>query len=91
MNQKHHGRTMIHAREVLNEIKWRDGLKFADVLVFYRDRHRHDLVILEGARILSWDKSFIYTDSDSVIPFHRVERIEHKNDVVLYKRTRKKE
>ena len=67
--------SMKHARDVLNEIKWRDGLTLERVQIYYRDRMVKDYKVLVGAEIASWDKSFIYTKKDSAIPFHRVERI----------------
>ena len=74
---------MKHARDVLNEIKWRDGLKLSDSVIYYRDRVKPELGCLEGSRIRNWDKSFIYTDTDSVIPFHRVEEIVHSGEVMF--------
>jgi uncharacterized protein (UPF0248 family) len=74
---------MKHARDVLNEIKWRDGLKLSETVIYYRDRVKPELGYLEGSRILNWDKSFIYTDTDSAIPFHRVDEIVHSGEVMF--------
>jgi uncharacterized protein (UPF0248 family) len=79
---------MKHARDILNEIKWRDELELEDTVVYYEDRVRPELGFIEGKNIRSWDKSFIYTDKDSAIPFHRVEVIVHKNDE-MYRRGKK--
>jgi uncharacterized protein (UPF0248 family) len=76
---------MKHARDALNEIKWRDGLGLEDAMVYYLDHQQPELSIIEGKNIQSWDKSFIYTTTGSVIPFHRVEKIMHKSEV-LYSR-----
>ena len=74
---------MKHARDVLNEIKWRNGYYLKDTVIYYRDRKLVEPNILEGQRIENWDKSFIYTDTGSVIPFHRVVKIKHK-DIELF-------
>jgi uncharacterized protein (UPF0248 family) len=74
---------MKHARDVLNEIKWRSSLDLAETVVYYQDRVKPELGFIEGSRIISWDKSFIYTDTGSAIPFHRVEKIIYK-DKELY-------
>ncbi len=80
---------MKHARDVLNEIKWRDDLELSKTIIFYRDRNLFGLVTLMGSKILSWDKSFIYTDRDTAIPFHRVEKIVH-NDREMFKKPKAK-
>jgi uncharacterized protein (UPF0248 family) len=78
---------MKHARDVLNEIKWRYGRDLAETVIYYIDRVRPELGFIEGERIKSWDKSFIYTETDSAIPFHRVERIKHRGrEVYSHKR-----
>ena len=71
---------MKHPRDVLNEIKWRDGLELSKTMIHYKDRVKPELSYIEGNSIKSWDKSFIYTDSGSAIPFHRVELIIHDGD-----------
>ncbi len=76
---------MLHARDILNGIKWRDGFELADTMIFYKDRIKPELGYIEGGKVRSWDKSFIYTDQGSAIPFHRVELIEHRGKD-LYKR-----
>ena len=78
---------MKHARDALNEIKWREEYSLKNAIVFYIDRAKQELAQLKGNQIESWDKSFIYTEADSVIPFHRVEVVKHI-DEVLYRRAR---
>ncbi len=73
---------MKHARDVLNEIKWRSGMDLTDTIIYYVDRVRPELGFTEGEHVQSWDKSFIYTDSGSAIPFHRVEVITHRGEEV---------
>jgi uncharacterized protein (UPF0248 family) len=77
---------MKHVRDVLNEFKWRNGFELDELELFYRDHARPQLMVLEGAKINSWDKSFIYTDKNTAIPYHRVERIEHKGEVIYYRK-----
>lgn len=78
---------MKYARDVLNEIKWREEMDLAETVVYYEDRVKPELGYIEGTRISSWDKSFIYTDSGGAIPFHRVKVIVHKG-LEVYKRNK---
>jgi len=74
---------MVHPREILNEIKWRPGFDLSALVIYYRDRVRPDHGFIEGVQIKNWDKSFIYTDKDSAIPFHRIEEIIHRGEVMF--------
>jgi len=76
---------MKHVRDVLNEFKWRNGFELAELKLYYRDHAQAQLMVLEGAKIEAWDKSFIYTDMNTAIPYHRVERIEYKSQVIYNK------
>jgi uncharacterized protein (UPF0248 family) len=78
---------MKHARDVLNEIKWRDEFSFEKTIIFYRDHTQPEPMELPGVQIRNWDKSFIYTISGSSIPFHRVEIIRH-NHQEMYRHSR---
>jgi len=77
---------MKHVRDVLNEFKWRNGFKLAELKLYYRDRAQTQLMVLEGTKIETWDKSFIYTDRQTAIPYHRVERIEYEGDIIYNRR-----
>jgi uncharacterized protein (UPF0248 family) len=79
---------MAHPRDILNEIKWRDGLNLSEIVIYYKDRVMPERGYIKGIQIKKWDKSFIYTKSDSVIPFHRVDEIIHK-DKIMFKRKKK--
>jgi uncharacterized protein (UPF0248 family) len=75
---------MLHVRNILDEIKWRDGFSFEDLEIEYRDRIESRLITLFGSEIKDWDKSFIYTTKGGTIPFHRVEMITHKGEVMYH-------
>ena len=79
---------MKHPRSILNEIKWRDELSLDETVVYYLDRLHPELGVIEGAKIASWDKSFIYSETGGAIPFHRVQLIVH-NDRELFRREQK--
>ncbi len=82
---------MIHARDVLNEIKWRNNLALSETTIFYRNHKQPHLMTLQGTQIKSWDKSFIYTSKETSIPFHRVEKILNKGQVMYIKNKGEKE
>ena len=69
---------MPHPRSILNEIKWRSEFSLEETVVYYIDRVHPELGVIEGKKIESWDKSFIYTESGGAIPFHRVQLIIHQ-------------
>jgi uncharacterized protein (UPF0248 family) len=79
---------MKHARDVLNELKWREELNLAHVRIFYNDHTQESLIELSGNELKDWDKSFIYSVSGGVIPFHRVEIIKLYHEE-LYRHSKK--
>ena len=70
---------MKHVRDVLNEIKWREGYELSKLKIYYSDRVEHSTKSVSGDKLRSWDKSFFYTIFDSAIPFHRVQSIQYDN------------
>ena len=64
------------AREILNELRWREPGRLADAILWYRDRLRpegHRLI--RGAEILSLERRY-FTISGGRLPYYRIERID---------------
>ena len=73
---------MPYPREVLNELKWREGLTLDDALVTYRHRGAPgDERTISGREIEELQHSF-FRAGGSVIPYHRILRIEHRGEIV---------
>ena len=73
---------MLHVRDILNQMKWHEGFNIKDIEIEYRDRIESRSITLSGSEIEDWDKSFIYTNKGGAIPFHRVEMITHKGEII---------
>jgi uncharacterized protein (UPF0248 family) len=77
---------MATAREVLNELKWREDRDFAEVMVTYIHRGApNDEMTISGAEIESLNNSFMQTESAS-IPYHRIVKIEYKGTLIWERR-----
>jgi uncharacterized protein (UPF0248 family) len=71
---------------MLNELKWRENREFAEVAVTYIHRGApNDVMVIEGADIVSLDNSFFRT-ADSSIPYHRIIRIEYRGEAIWERR-----
>ena len=57
------------AREVLNELRWRQPNRLADANVFYRDRTRPEgYRVIRGSQIVELERRYFYhTDGPSPI------------------------
>lgn len=59
-------------REVLNELKWREGMGLAEAEVWVLDRARAEgYAVIPGTELRNLGRSFFETDR-AAIPYHRV-------------------
>jgi len=74
---------MTSPREILNELKWKQGcsLDFAEIWYIHRGAP-NDTMIIHGKDIVKLEKSFMLTTSAS-IPYHRIFKIVYKNEVIF--------
>lgn len=84
--------TAVHGpREVLNELKWREGALHEAVVHYIHRGAPGDTRIVEGARILELGASF-FTLQDrrgpASIPYHRVFRIDRRGDIIWERASR---
>jgi uncharacterized protein (UPF0248 family) len=71
------------AREVLNELKWREDREFTLVKVYIVHRGvPDDTRILQGSEILTLDQLFFQT-AETPIPYHRIFKITYEDEVVF--------
>ncbi len=74
---------MTTARDILNELKWRDGRSLEGVEIFYVHRGApRDFKVLNGKDIINLGRSFI-KHTDGEIPYHRVFQISKGAKVLL--------
>jgi len=82
---------MPTAREVLNELKWREGLDLESAEVWYVHRGApNDTAIIPGRAITELGHSFFQT-ADASIPYHRVLKIVHAGQVLFDRREYRKD
>lgn len=74
-----------HARDMLNEIKWRFDLGRCRIYYIHRGAPG-DTRIAEGSAIKSIDRAFLVLAGeaqDAYIPYHRIFRIEFDNRIIF--------
>lgn len=76
-----------HARDILNEIRWRFDLSRCRVFYIHRGAPG-DMRTAEGSAIKGIDRAFLVLAGDAqdaYIPYHRISRIEF-DDRIIYER-----
>jgi len=64
------------AREILNELRWREPNRLADARVFYRDRTRPEgYRLIRGSEILELERRY-FTTRTARLPYYKIEKIE---------------
>lgn len=73
---------MPFPRDVLNRLRWTEGLEGVVVTYLHRGAPG-DRMSIKGEDVVELERSFFVT-ADSKIPYHRIRQIKRK-DEVLYK------
>ncbi len=74
---------MRTARDVLNELKWREDKSLAGCEVYYVHRGAPgDFKVIKGDEIEDLGRSFIYLERGQ-IPYHRVFKIVSRKEVIF--------
>ena len=77
---------MSTARDILNELKWREDRNISDAEIWYVHRGApNDTKIISGGDILALERSFMIL-SDASIPYHRIFRIVYQSKTIFEKR-----
>jgi len=64
------------AREVLNELRWREPGRLGDAVVWYRDRRRPEgQRVIHGAEILGLERRY-FTTAGGRLPYYKIQRID---------------
>jgi len=71
------------AREVLNELRWREPSRLVDAVVSYRDRTRPERYrSIRGSEILELQRRY-FTTKTTRLPYYKIERIECEGEVLF--------
>jgi len=72
------------AREVLNELRWREGDRLAEATISYRDRTAATgLRIIPGSAIVGLERRYFTTVSEGRLPYYKIERIERNGSLLF--------
>ena len=73
---------MPRIRDLLNELKWKQGYTLENVEITYVHRGApKNRKIISGTDITEIGKSFLYTNT-ATIPYHRISKISYNNEIV---------
>ena len=70
------------ARDVLNELRWREGRNLAQAIVWVQGRRADDVKAIRGEQIVDLGRWYFST-ATSTIPYHKVVRIEREDEVLF--------
>lgn len=73
---------MRTARDVLNELRWREGLDLAKAELWVRGRTDADVTMLRGDRIVDLDRR-TFSTARATIPYYKIIRIAYEGQVVF--------
>jgi uncharacterized protein (UPF0248 family) len=80
-------RTKTNPRQVLNRLKWTEGLSLEKAEIWYVHRGSpDDTMIIMGSAIRELESSFFQTD-EAMIPYHRIFRIVYEEEVLFERET----
>lgn len=71
-------------KDLLNEIKWKDGCDLSKCKIYYINRGSpDDTAVAEGSQIVEIGKGFLILEGipfQKHIPYHRIKRIEYGDE-----------
>ena len=70
------------AREVLNELRWREGRSLARAKMWVRGRTAEDVKAIDGDEILELGRRY-FTTARATIPYYKVVRIVYEGHVLF--------
>jgi uncharacterized protein (UPF0248 family) len=71
------------ARDVLNELRWREGEALEDAVLFVRDRVvKERFRAILGNEITKLDHATFET-AGATIPYYKIDRIEYRGEVIF--------
>lgn len=74
---------MANPRDVLNELKWRQGFDLEKAEIWYVHRGApNDTKVISGGDVVNLEKSFMQTTT-AMIPYHRIFKIVYDGEVIF--------
>ena len=74
---------MPNPRDILNELKWKQGFDLGKADVWYIHRGApNDTKIISGKDIVALEKSFMRT-TEAMIPYHRIFKIIYDQKIIF--------
>ncbi len=71
------------ARDVLNDLRWRDPGGLSEAILLYRDRMRPEGIrLIRGSEIVDLERRYFATTTGR-LPYYKIERIECRGDVLF--------
>jgi uncharacterized protein (UPF0248 family) len=73
------------ARDVLNELRWKQPSRLADAIITYRDWTRPEgFRTLRGDDIIDLERRY-FTTRAGRLPYYKIERIERSGEVLFHR------
>jgi uncharacterized protein (UPF0248 family) len=74
---------MVNPKEVLNELKWKQGFDLSLAEIWYVHRGApSDTMVISGKDVVKLENSFMQTKT-AMIPYHRIFKIIYKGKVIF--------
>src|SRR2546428_4432798 len=78
------------ARDILNELRWREPGRLADAVLWYRDRSRPEgVALIRGSEIVDLERRY-FTTARARLPYYKVGPIEGSGET-LFDRSRRRD
>lgn len=76
------GGAVRKARDVLNELRWREGRDLAKAEIWVRGRTVDDVKVIGGGEVTDLGRRYFST-ATATIPFYKIVRIVHEGRIVF--------
>jgi len=76
------------ARDILNELRWREPSRIADAVLWYRDRTQSEgFVMIRGSEIVGLERRY-FTTASARLPYYKIERVQCSGETLFERRRR---
>jgi len=77
------------ARDVLNELRWREGKSLKDSEIWYADRMKPEgYKIIQGGEISELGRGY-FTIGETMLPYYKIVRITYRDEVIFERKDEK--
>jgi len=88
LSREANGSDVRKAREVLNELRWREGRNLSNAEVWVQGRSSDDVKAIGGNEITGFGRRYFFT-AKATIPYYKVVRVVYEGKVVFERDQRK--